>query len=134
MNLLAQIKAWVFVAVPLAAVMAVGCTPSAAEYRRSAVADIQAGNYQAAEAKLEQALAQRPGDGASLYYMGRSRHAQGDYVEAIYYYQSAIDADPSLQAAKLALADAKRQAGPAARYLDIIPPSVAEPAASPPRR
>ena len=107
--------------------LAGGCGPSIEQYRSQGVTQLQNGDREQAERNFLQVLSQKPSDPPSLYYMGVLKQSQGDHVAAMYYYQSAIDADPTLTAAKIGLARAKQQAGEAGKHLTFIPQSVAQP-------
>jgi tetratricopeptide (TPR) repeat protein len=116
----------VLLALTLVAFCGAGCGPSLQQYRQQGVADLQMGRFETAEESFGQVLAQRPSDPFSLYYMGVIKQRQGDYVQAMYYYQSAIDADPTMTAAKVGLAKSLQQAGSAGPHLTFIPSRVAQ--------
>lgn len=117
----------------MAAALLAGCGPSDQEIRQRGAAHFELGNLQQAEADFQNVLIRWPADPDSLYYMGRIRYAEGLYEQAMYYFQSAIDADPSYESAKLWLQRARQKSGVAGPVLQIIPESVSTPCARPRR-
>ena len=103
------------------ALLLAGCGPGAAELRQRGIAEFQLGNEPQAKAYLQQVLDQHPSDPGALYYMGRIVHAEGAYEQAVYYYQCAIDADPSQADARKWLAKAQSDAGATGEILRFIP-------------
>lgn len=98
-----------------------GCTPTPDELVQEGISQFQLGHLERAEANIKQALDRRPSHPLGLFYMGRLYHAQKFYVMAIYYYQAAYDADPSLTEAMHFLEQAKQEAGAAGQRLQFIP-------------
>lgn len=98
-----------------------GCGPTIEQKRDLGISEFQIGHLDKAGNILLQVLDQRPSDPQALYYMGRVRHAQDFLEQAIYYYQCAVDADPSFKEARDHLAKAQQQAGVAGQRLQFIP-------------
>lgn len=114
-------KRWALLA-PCVLVVLAGCAPSVDDLRTQAVAAFQTGHLDRAQNTLDQILARRPTDAVSLYYMGRVMMANGRYGMAMYYFQCALDSEPSLTQARTWLDRAQAQMGPAGPTLRIIPP------------
>ena len=104
-----------------AALLLSGCGPSVAETRENGIAEFQLGHHDGAKQLLQQVLDQRPYDPQALYYMGRTMYADGEYEKAIFYLQSAVDADPGNTDARTYLAKAEEAAGAAGPALRFIP-------------
>jgi tetratricopeptide (TPR) repeat protein len=110
------------IAALFATMLLTGCGPSTDELRTQGIAEFQVGHLDKAQSLFDRVLERKPSDGQSLYYMGRIYHATGFFERAIYCYESAIDADPSLDVARLWLMRAKSEAGSSGKILEIIPP------------
>ncbi len=93
---------------PLVAALLGGC--AADNLRREGISAYQVGRYDDAEQHFRQVLVERPSDAESLYYLGRIAESRGNLAEAIYYYQSAVDADPSHAPATIRLEQATDRA------------------------
>ena len=94
-------------------VFCVGCGgPSAIELRDEGIAEFQRGHQDKAQKLLQQSLDRRPHDAQTLYFMGRLRHARGDFEWAMFYYQRCLELDASFEPARLWLAKAQTDAGP----------------------
>lgn len=104
-----------------------GCAPSAAELRERAVSEFQVQNMPEAQTLLERALDKSPFDAVSLFYMGRIKHVQGNYEQAMSYYQRAMKMDPSLAEARTWLARAEEQLGPTGKMLRYVPDLTPQP-------
>jgi len=98
-----------------------GCAPSASELRERAVAEFQLGHTDQAQQLLERALDKKPFDAVSLFYMGRIKHAEGFFEQAMHYYQMALKMDPSLTEARKWLARAEEQLGTTGKTLRYVP-------------
>ena len=103
------------------AMLVAGCGPSAANLRDKGISEFQVGHVERAENFLQQALDREPAMSEALYYMGRIRHAQGEYEKAIHFYQCCLDADPGFQQARRWLDKALQQTGPTGQTLLFIP-------------
>ncbi len=91
-----------------------GCgSPSPAELVKAGISEFQLGRPDTAKEMLQRALAQEPSHPAALFYMARIHHAQKSYVQAIYYYQCCLDADPANLEAANYLRQAQQEAGSA---------------------
>ncbi len=105
----------------VAMAMLSGCGPSTDDIRNRAISAFQVGRMAEAQENFDKVLASRPADSMSLFYLGRIRHAQGDTGMAIYFYQCAIDSDPTNQEARRWLARAKEEMGPTGESLQFLP-------------
>ena len=92
----------------LAAMAVGGCGPT---QKQKAIAEFEVGHVDQARAMLKEVLERTPSDPEALYYMGRAMHAQKNYVQAIYFYRSCLDADPGCAPAKRFLVKAEQEAG-----------------------
>jgi tetratricopeptide (TPR) repeat protein len=99
----------------------VGCGPSFEQRREQGIGAFQVGNLDQARDQLRRVLHERPNDARALYYLGRVNYAQGRLPQAIYYFQSAIDADPALRDARVWLERAQAEAGEMGETLQFIP-------------
>lgn len=88
-----------------------GCGPSRQELMNEGLTQFQSGNEVESDATFHRLLDHYPSDPAALYYLGRLNHSQGNYAQAMYYYQAAIDADPSNQSAREYLKKAQLDSG-----------------------
>ena len=88
------------------------------------IADFQVGKLDDAKAKLEAGLAAKPHHADGLFYMGRLHHVRGELGRAVFYYQCCLDAAPGHPGAKKYLAQARRQLGPEAETLRLVPDPV----------
>ena len=102
--------------------VAVGCPgPSSSELRTRGISEFQVGHLDKAKTSFQQVLDRYPSDAESLYYIGRVNQAQGNYEQAIYYYQCALDAAPGFKEAAVWLDRARRESGADSQRLKIIP-------------
>jgi len=90
-----------------------GCGgPTPEQLRTKAISEYQVGKLEEARDLFRQVLWTEPADADSLFYLGRICYSQGEYAKAMYYYQSCLDVQPSNEAARRGLAEAKQAAGP----------------------
>lgn len=85
--------------VALLSLLAAGCGPSNRELVVQGRSQLDTGNIEQAKALFQRVLDRRPHDPDALYYMGRSYHQQGLFLQAIYFYKCALDLDPAFAAA-----------------------------------
>ena len=111
-----------------ATMLLTGCGPSTDDLRTQGIAEFQVGHLDKAQSLFDRVLERKPSDGQSLYYMGRIYHATGFYERAVYFYGSAIDADPSLDMARLWLLRANSDLANMSRMPASIPPQPPAPA------
>lgn len=104
-----------------ATVLLAGCAPSPVELRTQGISEFQLGRTEEAQKLLQQTLDLTPSDPEALYYMGRINHVQGFYEQAFYYYQCALDVDPSFEPARKWLARAQELLGPTGKTLRFLP-------------
>jgi tetratricopeptide (TPR) repeat protein len=104
-----------------AAFLLAGCEPSNVELRNKGIGEFEVGHMPQAKELFERILDRNHSDRDSLYYMGRICQAEGQYERAMYYYQCALDIDPSHKDARHYLAQAQEQAGIAGQHLRFIP-------------
>jgi len=115
-----RMVAWGMLAV--VAFVASGCGPGLMETRQTAIDKFQLGKIDEAKALLDRVLSRYPSDGVSLFYMGRVYHAKGFHEQAVFYYQSCLDAEPRMTAEVRPWLDkAKADAGTAGQKLIFIP-------------
>jgi tetratricopeptide (TPR) repeat protein len=98
-----------------------GCGASTRQLRTQAVSEFQRGKLDTAEILLSRALAKSPSDVESLYYMGRIRHTDGFYEQAMYYYQAALRIEPGFDVARHWLDRAQEQIGTVGQTLRVVP-------------
>lgn len=114
--------ATILTGVVLAAVLA-GCgSPTNEQLLTQGQAQLQTGNIEQAKQTFGQVLSRQPHNPEALYLMGRAYHQQGLLMQAIYFYKTALELDPSnTNAARF-----KRLAE------DQLKPSTPEPIPTPP--
>jgi tetratricopeptide (TPR) repeat protein len=105
----------------LALVVIGGCGSSLQERRNLAVSNFQENRFEEAKSQFKQIVDRNPDDAASCYYLGLIAQSEGKLTDAIYYYQCALTADPSLDAARTMLARAQAQS-PTGKELIFLPP------------
>ena len=98
-----------------------GCMGHPSSLRDEGIEQFQTGHIAKARETFRTVLSRWPSDAESLYYMGRIVHADGHYLEAIYYYQCCLDAKPSHADARQWLAKAQADAGPGAEKIRYVP-------------
>lgn len=103
-----------------------GCGPSVQEQRNLAITKFQQNHFDEARIEFHQVLNRQPADAPSFYYLGLMDQADGKMTHAIYYYQCALTADPSMDAAREELKKAKGQS-PTGETLIFLPTLGQEP-------
>ncbi len=88
-----------------------GCGPSTGEIRTRGISQFEIGHLDKAQKDFDLVLNQSPADPESLYYMGRIAQAEGRYEQAMFYYQSCLDARPNHLPARTYLDQAQADAG-----------------------
>ena len=97
-----------------------GCGPSTS-YRKVAITEFDVGHVAQAKPMFRQALQADPSDPVALYYMGRIYCEEGDWENAIYYFQCCLDVEPGNAAARAWLLKAEEATAAIGQKLRFIP-------------
>ncbi len=116
--------AWLPIAMATALLMS-GCGPDANQNsitnRNNAISEFQVGHVLEAKEMFQRTLSWNPADPEALYYTGRIACVEQDWINACYYFQCCIDADPSFPTAREWFIYAEKLAGVNLRFIPIPP-------------
>lgn len=90
-------------------VLVAGCQPDTARLTEQGVRQFQTGQVEQARESFERVFRIAPSNPVALYYLGRLAQQEGFYERAVYYYESALDADPGMRDARRWLARAREE-------------------------
>jgi tetratricopeptide (TPR) repeat protein len=93
-------------------------------YLQHGIGYFNAGSYDKARVEFRNAAQIDPKDANARYWLGRTQERAGDLLDAGAQYQSALINDPSLVAARAALARLYLYSGQAERVLELVEPGL----------
>ncbi len=104
----------------VAALAFTGCESNLQKYRDQGVLEYQKGDYSNSLVSLTKALSYDEFDPKSNAYAGMIHYQAGEYVQAAYHFQVALQADPSSEEAKNGLTETYIKQGKPDQALDAL--------------